>query len=150
VLDRLWTGKRVEFHGRHYLVDGVKFLPQPAQRPRIPVWVGGTLPKRKPMSRAARWDGAVPITWANGRLDRPSVEQIGGVRDQVRAARGHLEDFDIAVWAEVADDADQVSAELSAYTAAGATWWIETAKPEPGWQDSLRSRISIESGRDNH
>jgi alkanesulfonate monooxygenase SsuD/methylene tetrahydromethanopterin reductase-like flavin-dependent oxidoreductase (luciferase family) len=141
VLDRLWSGERVEFHGRHYVVDGATFTPRPVQRPRIPVWVGGTLPRRKPMSRAARWDGAVPITWTDGRLGRPTVEQIAGVRDQMRAERGHLEDFDIAVWAEVAEDSQRVSAELPDYAAAGATWWIETAKPEPGWQDGLRSRI---------
>ncbi len=144
MLDGLWSGQRVEFHGRHYLVDGATFAPRPVQRPRIPVWVGGTLPLRGPMSRAARWDGAVPITWADGRLDRPTARQIAGVRDQVRAERGHLDDFDIAVWAEVADDTQQVAAELPDCAAGGATWWIETAKPEPGWQDSLRGRIDAQ------
>ncbi len=141
VLDALWSGERVDFHGRHYTVDGARFRPRPAQRARIPMWVGGTLPLRKPMSRAARWDGAVPITWADGRLSRPSVAQIAGVRDQVLARRGHLDGFDLAVWAEVADDPAAVAAELPAYAEAGATWWIETAKPEPGWLAGLQRRI---------
>ena len=141
LLDRLWSGERVDWHGKHYLVDGVRFRPRPVQRPRIPVWVGGTLPKRKPMSRAARWDGAVPITWADGRLARPSVAQIEGVRDQVAAERGDLDGFDLAVWAEVAEDPAAVRLELPAYAAAGATWWIETAKPEPGWLGGLNRRI---------
>ncbi len=144
VLDALWSGKRVTFAGKHYRIDGARFLPRPVQRPRIPVWVGGTLPKRKPMSRAARWDGAVPITWADGRLARPSVAQIGAVRDQILAERGHLERFDIAVWAEVADDPTAVAAEFGAYAAAGATWWIETAKPEPGWLAGLHQRLDAE------
>ena len=142
VLDALWSGERVTFHGRHYEVDGVSFRPRPVQRPRIPVWVGGTLPRRKPMSRAARWDGAVPITWADGRLARPSVGEIAGVRDQVLAERGHLDGFDLAVWAEVTDDPRQIESELPGYAAAGATWWIETAKPEPGWLAGLEDRIA--------
>ena len=145
VLQALWSGERVRFAGRHYRVDGARFLPRPVQRPRIPVWVGGTRPKRKPMSRAARWDGAVPITWADGRLARPSVEQIASVRDQITAERGHLDAFDIAVWAEVADDPAAVAREFTGYAAAGATWWIETAKPEPGWLAGLVRRIGVES-----
>jgi len=141
VLDALWSGERVQWRGKHYTVDGVRFRPRPAQRPRIPVWVGGTLPHRRPMSRAARWDGAVPITWADGRLARPSAAQIGGVRDQVLAERGGLDGFDLAVWAEVADDLDAVTAELPRYQDAGATWWIETAKAEPGWLGDLARRI---------
>lgn len=141
ILDALWSGERVDYYGQHYTVDGARFRPRPAQRPRIPMWVGGTLPRRKPMSRAARWDGAVPITWADGRLARPSVAQIAGVRDQLLAQRGHLDGFDLAVWAEVADDPAAVAAELPAYTRAGATWWIETAKPEPGWLAGLQRRM---------
>ena len=144
VLQALWSGDRVTYAGRHYRIDGARFLPRPVQRPRIPVWVGGTLPKRKPMSRAARWDGAVPITWADGRLARPSTIQIASVRDQIAAERGHLESFDIAVWAEVAQDPAAVAGEFAAYAGAGATWWIETAKPESGWLDGLRRRISDE------
>lgn len=143
VLDGLWSGERIEHRGKHYTVDGVAFLPRPVQRPRIPIWVGGTLPNKRPMSRAARWDGAVPITWDDDRrLARPTAQQIAGVRDQVRAERGHLDGFDLAVWAEVALDPAALAAELPPYGVAGATWWIETAKPEPGWLPDLRRRLA--------
>ena len=33
----------------------------PVQRPRIPVWVAARWPNRRPMRRAARWDGLFPI-----------------------------------------------------------------------------------------
>ncbi|MDT0263481.1 LLM class flavin-dependent oxidoreductase [Jatrophihabitans lederbergiae] len=141
ILDGLWSGERFGHHGKHYRMEPVRFLPRPAQRPRIPVWVGGTLPLRRPMSRAARWDGAVPIAWADGRLARPSVVQIAGVRDQVLAERGRLDGYDIAVWAEVTENPTALAGELAAYADAGATWWIETAKPEPGWQQGLVQRI---------
>ena len=143
VLDGLWSGERLVHHGKHYTVDGVRFVPRPVQRPRIPVWVGGTLPNRKPMSRAARWDGAVPITWDDDRrLARPSADQIAGVRDQVLRERGGLDGFDVAVWAEVAVDPAAVALEQAAYETAGATWWIETAKPEDGWLAGLTERIA--------
>jgi alkanesulfonate monooxygenase SsuD/methylene tetrahydromethanopterin reductase-like flavin-dependent oxidoreductase (luciferase family) len=141
VLDGLWSGEPFSFSGEHYEIGEVTFTPRPVQRPRIPGWVGGTLPLKQPMSRAARWDGAVPITWADRRLARPTATDIAGVRDQVLRERGHLDGFDIAVWAEVTEDPDGVRAELPAYAEAGATWWIETAKPEPGWHEDLVRRI---------
>ncbi len=141
VLDGLWSGEPFSFDGEHYTIGEVTFTPRPVQRPRIPIWVGGTLPLTRPMSRAARWDGAVPITWAERRLARPTAVDIAGVRDQVLRERGHTTDFDIAVWAEVATDPARVRDELPAYVDAGATWWIETAKPEAGWYDDLARRV---------
>lgn len=45
-LDALWGGE---------------FEPAPLQRPRIPVWVAGRWPNRRPLRRAARWEGLFPI-----------------------------------------------------------------------------------------
>ncbi|MDQ1735151.1 MAG: hypothetical protein QOH56_1402 [Pseudonocardiales bacterium] len=141
ILAGLWSGERFSHDGKHFQVAPVRFRPRPIQQPRIPIWVGGTLPLKRPMSRAAKWDGAVPITWAEGSLARPTVSEIAGVRDQILRERGHLGSFDIVVWAEVAPDPVAVAAELPAYAAAGATWWIETAKPEPAWFEGLRARL---------
>ena len=57
VLDGLWSGKTFSFHGSHFDLEPVRFLPRPVSRPRIPVWVGGVWPAPRPMERAARWDG---------------------------------------------------------------------------------------------
>ncbi|MGN6242446.1 MAG: LLM class flavin-dependent oxidoreductase [Motilibacteraceae bacterium] len=142
ILEGLWSGEPFAYTGRHLRLQPVTFRPRPVQRPRIPIWVGGTLPNRRPMSRAARWDGAVPITWVDRRLARPSAAQIAEVRDQVQAERGDLTGYEIAVWAEVAEAPEALRSELADYVEAGATWWIETAKPEDGWQDQLRRRIA--------
>jgi alkanesulfonate monooxygenase SsuD/methylene tetrahydromethanopterin reductase-like flavin-dependent oxidoreductase (luciferase family) len=61
LLDRYWSGEWVTHHGRHYQVQDVTLLPRPLQRPRVPVWIGGFWPHRRPMRRAARWDGPVPL-----------------------------------------------------------------------------------------
>jgi alkanesulfonate monooxygenase SsuD/methylene tetrahydromethanopterin reductase-like flavin-dependent oxidoreductase (luciferase family) len=144
LLGALWSGEMIEHAGKHFTVGPVRFTPTPVQRPRIPIWVGGRLPNRAPIRRAARWDGMVPITYDTGGLSRPSAEQIAGVAEDVRARRGSLEGYDLAVWAEVAEDRDAVAAELADYAAAGATWWIETAHPsrQPDWLERVTRRIA--------
>jgi alkanesulfonate monooxygenase SsuD/methylene tetrahydromethanopterin reductase-like flavin-dependent oxidoreductase (luciferase family) len=42
------------------LWDG-EFEPVPEQQPRIPIWVAARWPARRPVRRAARWDGVFPI-----------------------------------------------------------------------------------------
>ena len=142
VLAGLWTGDQFSYRGRHFTVDPVRFRPVPRQRPRIPVWVGGVLPARRPVARAARWDGMVPIRFADRRLVRPPASDIAAVRDQVIAARGSVSGFDLVVWAEVAEQPGEVAALARPYAEAGATWWIETAKPEPGWLEQVSARVA--------
>src|ERR1700722_9950381 len=102
ILAGLWSGERFSYQGKHFTIDPVRFTPRPVQQPRIPVWVGGVLPASRPVARAARWDGMVPIRFADRRLVRPPASDIAAVRDQVRAARGSVAGFDLVVWAEVA------------------------------------------------
>jgi alkanesulfonate monooxygenase SsuD/methylene tetrahydromethanopterin reductase-like flavin-dependent oxidoreductase (luciferase family) len=59
--------------------DG-EFEPRPVQQPRIPVWVAAVWPNRRPLRRAARWDGVFPI-------DMPGPEALAEVLAQVRAER---------------------------------------------------------------
>ena len=106
------------------------------------MWVGGVLPAPRPIARAARWDGMVPIRFADRRLVRPPASDIAAVRDQVTAARGPVSGSDLVVWAEVADEPGEVAALARPYAEAGATWWIETAKPEPGWLEQVTARVA--------
>jgi hypothetical protein len=58
-------------------------FPRAVQRPRIPVWVGGTWPGTRPFVRAARWDGVVPM-----RTDGPwGVADTAAVAERVRTLR---------------------------------------------------------------
>ena len=61
LLTRFWSGERVTFHGEFFDVDDVALLPTPAQRPRIPIYVAAFWPNRRPVRRAARWDGLMPV-----------------------------------------------------------------------------------------
>ena len=49
---RWWAGDEV---------NGVTLHPLPVQQPRIPVWVGSRFPNRRPIRRAAQWDGWFPV-----------------------------------------------------------------------------------------
>jgi alkanesulfonate monooxygenase SsuD/methylene tetrahydromethanopterin reductase-like flavin-dependent oxidoreductase (luciferase family) len=142
VLNGLWSGERFSYAGQHFTVDPVRFTPVPVQRPRVPVWVGGVLPATGPIARAARWDGAVPIRFADRSLIRPSAEDIAGVREQVAAARSPGNRFDLVVWAEVAPQPQEVPGLAVPYLAAGATWWIETAKPQRCWWEEITRRVA--------
>ena len=41
IVQGLWSGEAFSFHGTHYHLENVTFLPKPLQSPRIPVWVAG-------------------------------------------------------------------------------------------------------------
>jgi F420-dependent oxidoreductase-like protein len=42
IVHRLWTEERVDFQGRHYVLEQAPGLPKPVQRPRPPIIVGGS------------------------------------------------------------------------------------------------------------
>jgi alkanesulfonate monooxygenase SsuD/methylene tetrahydromethanopterin reductase-like flavin-dependent oxidoreductase (luciferase family) len=143
IMAGLWSGERFGYSGEKFSIDPVRFTPTPVQRPRIPVWVAGVLPNQRPIERAARWDGFVPIRFGDGGLVRPSAADIAEVGGQIGAQRDcGLDDYELAVWAEVAKSPAEVTDQLDAYEQAGATWWIETARPEPDWWPGIRKRVA--------
>jgi probable F420-dependent oxidoreductase len=142
VMAGLWSGEKFSYRGKHFQLDPVRFSPPPVQRPRIPVWVGGVLPNRRPVDRAVRWDGMVPIRYADRKLATPSAQDMADIGAAAAAARGSADGFDLVVWTEVADDPSAVAERAAPYVAAGATWWIETARPEPGWWEGAQARVA--------
>jgi alkanesulfonate monooxygenase SsuD/methylene tetrahydromethanopterin reductase-like flavin-dependent oxidoreductase (luciferase family) len=137
ILDGLWAGEPFSYSGRHYTVDPVRFRPRPVQRPRIPVWVGGVLPAERPVERAARWDGMVPIRYSGGRLTQPSAVDFALLRQRLGPRA------DLVVWADVAVKPAAAAEYTRPYAEAGATWWLESARPdEPGWLPGLHARVA--------
>ena len=148
VLAGLWSGERFNYAGQHFTIDPVRFTPTPVQRPRIPVWVAGVLPNPRPIARAARWDGFVPIRYDARGLVRPSAADFGELTERIAGLRAEaggtdsLDDYDMAVWAEVAEAPADVPALAEPYLRAGATWWIETARPGPDWWPGIQARVA--------
>ncbi|HEX6459741.1 MAG TPA: LLM class flavin-dependent oxidoreductase [Thermoleophilaceae bacterium] len=109
--------------------DG-EFEPRPLQRPRIPVWVAARWPNKRPMRRAARWDGLFPI-------DQDEPDQL---EEMVAYVNEHRPDpsapFEIVV--EYPPGTDP-----SPWEAAGATWCLTSFGPTP---TEAEVRSAIEAG----
>ncbi|TYB49210.1 LLM class flavin-dependent oxidoreductase [Actinomadura chibensis] len=129
LLARYWTGEPVTHHGPHYRVDDVALLPATVQRPRPPVWIAGFWPNRRPMRRAARWDGAVPLFGPGSHGYAPSADDVRELTGYVRRHREDDGPFEIVVGGlSPADNARDLIGPLAD---AGATWWDERQ-----WLDS--------------
>ena len=92
-LERYWSGD---------------FEPRPVQRPRIPIWVAGRWPKRRPLRRAARYEGYFPI-------DLPEPAALAELCAEVDELRDAARPFDLVC--EVPAGGDPAP-----WAAAGATW----------------------------
>ncbi len=125
IVDGLLRGP-FAFEGAHLRVDA-ELLPRPVQQPRPPLWVAGVAPHRRPLRRALRYDGIVPIG-DRGPLDpRQVAEYLDGIDPPPR--------WDIVVNAAPGIPFDD-------YAAVGATWVVEGAWPQGGWVTELRDRIN--------
>jgi alkanesulfonate monooxygenase SsuD/methylene tetrahydromethanopterin reductase-like flavin-dependent oxidoreductase (luciferase family) len=129
VIDRLWSGEVVDFAGEHARVDGVAMPLRPVQRPRVPVWIGGRWPARRPFRRAARWDGVMPTHADYGLGETMPPAELAAVVGYVREHR----DAPIDV---ILEGRTEPGAPVPAgYQEAGLTWWIEA---QGWWRGGIR------------
>ena len=143
ILDGLWSGEPFSFEGKHHHVSGAHFRPRPLQEPRVPIWVAGRWPNRRPFRRAARWDGVFPVFEgvAGGEMATPAqlAEAVGYTRehrpDDVAA-------FDVALECVSAGEDRAADAALAgAYADAGLTWWVEALGWFRGSLEAVRERV---------
>lgn len=102
-LSRFWAGE---------------LQPPPLQRPRIPIWAAARWPNRRPVRRAARWDGLFPI-------DLPGPDALATLAGELRGMRppdaGH---FDLVAQIRQSEDP-------SPWTEVGATWVLTSFGAQP-------------------
>jgi alkanesulfonate monooxygenase SsuD/methylene tetrahydromethanopterin reductase-like flavin-dependent oxidoreductase (luciferase family) len=91
---------------------GGEFEPPPVQSPRIPIWCAARYPNRRPVRRAARWDGLFPID-----LEHP--EQLAELVAEVPPPP-----FDVVV-------ENDPGADLAPWIEAGATWCVDSFGQTP-------------------
>lgn len=127
LLQRYWSGEPVNHDGRHYQVRDVTLLPASLQRPRPPIWVGGFWPNRRPMRRAARWDGAVPLFASASHGHPPPADQVRDVAAYITQHRtDHVDEpFDLVVGGVSPGDPTKARDLIAPLADAGATWWDE-------------------------
>ncbi len=127
LLQRYWSGESVNHDGQHYQVRDVTLLPATVQRPRPPVWIGGFWPRRRPMRRAARWDGAVPLFVDARHGQVPPLDQVRDLVDYIRGLRTDQPDrpYDLVLGGATPDDSAKARDLIAPLADAGATWWDE-------------------------
>jgi len=114
--------------------DG-EFQPVPVQQPRIPVWVAAEWPHRRPVRRALRWEGLVPI-------GLPGPAALAELVSEVRAARPAGDPFDVIVAVPPGDD-------LKPWARAGATWTVTDFGMQPT-RAQVRDVIDAGPGAENY
>ena len=129
LLDLLWSGETVDFQGEHVQAVAEPFLPRPVQRPRIPVWVAGLWPTKRPMRRAARWDGVFPIKAGGGFEYQMTAAEMSDVAAFIAAERTLDADFDLVHAGLLSGDPAADEALVGPYAEAGVTWWLEHIYP---------------------
>jgi alkanesulfonate monooxygenase SsuD/methylene tetrahydromethanopterin reductase-like flavin-dependent oxidoreductase (luciferase family) len=89
--------------------DG-EFEPRPVQRPRIPIWVAATWPNRRPLRRAARFEGLFPV-------EVPGPAEFAEMVSEIKAMREDDGPFDLVV-------TNPAGTDPKPWVDAGATWCL--------------------------
>jgi alkanesulfonate monooxygenase SsuD/methylene tetrahydromethanopterin reductase-like flavin-dependent oxidoreductase (luciferase family) len=138
ILTGLWSGEPFSYTGKHYTLTNVQLLPKPMQQPRIPIWVACVWPNKKPLERAARWDGVFVI----GHEDVMKPDDVRAMLAYINEHRTSTVPFDVAHWGRSSgEDAARDSAMVAAYADAGMTWWVQDEPPWYGPLATMRDRI---------
>jgi alkanesulfonate monooxygenase SsuD/methylene tetrahydromethanopterin reductase-like flavin-dependent oxidoreductase (luciferase family) len=116
ILTAAWSGEPVNHRGEHYVVDGMRFLPRPVQRPGVPVWVAGYPGKPKPLRRAVRQAGFFPVNLQHPDQLAEIVVELSGLRKDAGLEFGDGA-YDVVVSLEPGVDPEP-------YAGVGATWWL--------------------------
>ncbi|AGL16522.1 Luciferase-like, subgroup [Actinoplanes sp. N902-109] len=139
----LCTGEPFAFTGQHYNVRETTFRPRPVQE-RIPVWIAGYWPNKRPFRRAARWDGAAPAEmeirddgFSILPSSPPSARKIIDYINRHRTSQGP---FDVVVSRTLPGEPDERDELIAAYESAGVTWILRDMLP---WETPVQDAVRI-------
>lgn len=114
LLKALWTQDIPSFTGRYFQVSNIKFVPQPVQKPRPPILIGGMT--KGAMRRVARsGDGWIAIGKSPEDLKAP----LDTVRELTLKAGRKPEELHIAMMPIFCPSFDQVIADVPRYAEMG-------------------------------
>ena len=128
VVLQLWSGEPVTRDGQAFPLRDAQVLPTPLQEPRPAVWVACVWPHRRPLRRAARYDGVFPVSH-NKPLSGDDLRELLEVVAESRAAGAGP--FDLVVVNNARADPERL-AELAD---AGTTWWLHGFGERPRLAD---------------
>lgn len=132
ILDTALRGEPVRFDGTHFQVNA-DLLPGCVQQPRPPIWVAAFSPNRRPVRRAARFDGVTPLSGSEVPATPDEIAAFLASEPEMVAAMARP-GYDVVMGWAPGIPADE-------YADAGATWLVESAWPEYDWFDDLAGRV---------
>ena len=143
IIAGLQSGEKYCFQGEHYQVAGTVFRPIPIQSPRIPVWVAGMWPNKRPFRRAARWDGVIPMGKGKGYASL-SPADIREIKAFIMKHRKRDEPFDLCLGGQTTGESlAEDRSMIAPYQAEGLTWWIESIPPTQLSLKQAQKRIRV-------
>ena len=120
IVTKCLTGEKFSFEGKHYNLQNVQILPKPVQD-KIPIWTGGFWPNKKPMRRAARYDGI--YLGVVGGEDKMNPQILTDAIDYISKHRESMDNFDVAIYGNSSIDKNETISIINSFE--GNTWWIE-------------------------
>ena len=135
LMDELWSGQPVNHEGVHYKAVCEAWA-RPKKDPRIPIWIAGQWPGRKPFHRAARWDGVIPMArdqMDGGKITPSDLNELLSVID---GECKRSPDYDV-----VMIGMNPSPGEIQAYANEGVTWWLEATGPLSKTLGELQEQI---------
>jgi alkanesulfonate monooxygenase SsuD/methylene tetrahydromethanopterin reductase-like flavin-dependent oxidoreductase (luciferase family) len=120
----LWTGAPVTSAGPSFRLERALVLPTPQQTPRPPVWLACVWPHRRPLRRAARYDGVFPVSHTASLTGDELRELMSYVAEHRPAGAGG---FDLVVTSHERPG----PARLAELDRAGTTWWLQAFGEKP-------------------
>src|SRR5206468_11699895 len=93
LLREFWSGEPVDHSGASWRIRGARLVPGPLGR--VPIWVAGRYGSRRPLRRAARFDGFFPINTKWDPADLLTPAQLAEMLALIRAERGGLDGFEV-------------------------------------------------------
>ncbi|MHA2253187.1 MAG: LLM class flavin-dependent oxidoreductase, partial [Candidatus Kariarchaeaceae archaeon] len=120
IIQKLWTGEEISYTGKHYQLNNVQSLPKPFNN-HIPIFIGGGWPNKRPMRRAAKYDGVVPISsnWPD-QLQPADTKAIISYISEYRD-----KPIDVMIGGMTPREPEEAAAIIKPHADAGATWWTE-------------------------
>lgn len=143
LLVQLWSGEPVNFEGAHLHLTAEPFLPTPLQRPRIPIWVAASWPRRRPLRRAAAWDGVFPMRAGAGFEYQMTPQEMAETRAFIDDQRQYDGPFELVHGGLLSGDHAADKEVVQPYAEAGVTWWLEHIYPGRMDLAELRHRIAL-------
>ena len=95
----LWSGDPVLHRGERFVAEGARMRPTAVQEPRVPIWIGARHGNRRPLRRAARYDGLFPV-----QVDHP--DQLTEMLEVVHEHRISTDPYDVMIARPAVEAAD--------------------------------------------